>query len=450
MAQDESVIALQKEKALLDAQAGVAQSRVALIEAEAKLADAQRLPDPTLIASTEAKARADAQKALSESQRAASDAAKGADVAGAQAAIGSATGSTAFAGTVTVQTDAGKAEATLLSARAVGMGAQRLVDAVKADVAGKRVALVSGIDSPQFPNYQDYRLRRYLLKMQFDEAIAAYAAAKNADKPIIPKSTGSGLEALTAGPAMLESIPFLTAASVAVDVLSKLGSYFQSNYTVGSISVTKDTELLIPAVAGRLLTNAAMAVVVPSRAVPRLADEALGDLSDLSSKVALAAEQAGVSEERSKELKAQIASDNALTAAQKAQLAAYAVGYDGVASRLRQAITVYSDFLTKLSTPDASGVLQIAKVVQEKAVYDEITRPNTLALFVDVRSAVGGFYTKTNLWTFLGSTPLHTMGGAIITYMLLDASSGAIIRADLIPIHGGYLKIDNVERLFQP
>jgi hypothetical protein len=120
--------------------------------------------------------------------------------------------------------------------------------------------------------------------------------------------------------------------------------------------------------------------------------------------------------------------------------------YDQAAALLRNAIAKADEFITALGTADAKGVLLITKLAQEKSVCDELTRENTLALVLDLRAAVGGYYTKKNLWTFLGRMPFFAMGGAVVTYFLLDRD-GQLLASGLVPVHSGYEAVDNVPGL---
>ena len=53
--------------------------------------------------------------------------------------------------------------------------------------------------------------------------------------------------------------------------------------------------------------------------------------------------------------------------------------------------------------------------------------------------------TKKNLWcTLLGGAPLYHMGGASVSYALLDGTTGAVAAAGVVPIYGGYVKSTEV------
>jgi hypothetical protein len=261
------------------------------------------------------------------------------------------------------------------------------------------------------------------------------------------------LEAPPPPAAAAAAIPPLTEAGVLIDAVAKLGSYFLSNYEIGGIALTPDTAQLLGAAAAALLGEGATEVVVPDRAVPRPADfdDLVKPVTDKTiaadSKAAALFAKAQQATERS-----QHETDTTKLAHQQA-----AKLYDQAAALLRSAITKAQDFISGLAAVDAKGIALITKVAQEKAVCDALTRTAergessppeqaALLLVLDVRAAVGGYYTKKNLWTFFGGIPFFAMGGAVVTYSALDAE-GVIKAAGLLPVHSGYAKVDEVVEL---
>ncbi len=249
-----------REEARLKAEASLVKAAAELAKAKAEAAAAA---DPAVVASTADKARLDAQKAALEAAKGVSDAKKSADLAAAQAAIGTVTGS-GIEGTVTVKTDAGKAEAALLAARGAISAAEKLVTAISAKVTGKRVVVMQGAESSQCGAYRQFLLQQGALNQAFDYA------EKEAGRL---EQEGKELEET-----VLEAVPLLTTAGVALDAAAKLGSYFMANYEIGGIGLTADTDQLAGAVIGQLLLNQA-AVVLPGRRVPERHDETSRNLA---------------------------------------------------------------------------------------------------------------------------------------------------------------------------
>jgi hypothetical protein len=130
----------------------------------------------------------------------------------------------------------------------------------------------------------------------------------------------------------------------------------------------------------------------------------------------------------------------------KAKLQNAARLYEQGASVLRKAIAKSEEFIWALSVPDDKGVAPITKIAQERAICAELNKEDTLALVVNVRASVGGYYTKKNLWTFLGGQPFYVMGGVVVTYCLVD-KRGQVIKAGLVPVHGGYAPVQEVAHM---
>jgi hypothetical protein len=102
--------------------------------------------------------------------------------------------------------------------------------------------------------------------------------------------------------------------------------------------------------------------------------------------------------------------------------------------------TGYDSLITSLTTKDANGVFKIDKVIEQREIQNSLAA-GELVLFLKTNAAVGGYYTKKNLWTFLGGMPFYTMGGAVVSYSLIDGPTGAVKLAGVVTRHGGYQKL---------
>jgi hypothetical protein len=421
--------ASQTEK--IKAEAAMLRAQADLIKATAELAAANKLPDPAVAASNAEKARLDAAKGVLDSSKALADAKKAADLASVQAAIGSATGSN-IEGTVTLKQDAGKGEATLLAAKALQTAAATIAAAVGAKVDGRRVLLLQGAEPLQFATYRQFLMQTDLLKRGFDVAQSeAESAVQRA-------------EALLADRPLGEAAPPVSIAGAVIDAAAKLGSYFMTNYESGGIALTADVEQLAAAVAGGLLArNPRPEVVLPARRTPR-ADDFSVMVAPLVDRIKDADTRAGAATKLAADLKTRAGA--ATPADPRLQSAAKAC--EDAAAALKKAISKAEEFVASLGVADAKGVLLITKIAQEKVVADELAaKPGALALLLDVRSTAGGYYTKKNLWTFLGRMPFFVMGGVVVTHYLVDAD-GAVQASGLTPVHGGYMSVAEVEKSF--
>jgi hypothetical protein len=285
---------------------------------------------------------------------------------------------------------------------------------------------MQGVEN-SFGSYRQFLLQRKALERTFEYA--------NGEADRIAK------EAQELETSVLENIPIVTAAGVALDAAAKLASYFMSNYEIGGIGLTPDTDQLISAVAALLLKgNKTDSVEFPGRRVPQE--------SDFSSLIATIAELTTTTETKASDLSksAQRAKNDASKAgANKEGPQSAAAAYEQAAALLRKAISKAEEFMAGLAVADAKGVILMTKIAQEMAVCDR-PRGDSLALYLDVRAAVGGYYTKKNLWTFLGWMPFYAMGGVVVTYYIVR-SDGVLVASGLVPVHSGYGKVSDVQTL---
>lgn len=417
------------------AEAGLLRARTDLLKARQEYSAADKPVDVTVMTSTAEKARLDAQKGVLEAKKGLLDARQAADLSAGQAAIGTIAGSR-LEGTVTVKQDAEKGEATLLAARAILLAAAEIGKALKTKINSKRIVLLSAAEASQAPNYRQFLLQKSLLMHIYRKA------QQEAGRLEEQADLLTSVEAPVADAS--DAIPALTAAGVVIDAVAKLGSYFLSNYEIGSVVLTADVEQLVSAVADNLLRSDATAIIViPARRPPQLTD--FEDIiKQLAEETIKADTRAAVLSKKTRRVTGQ--SEHEKDQTKLARLQQGAALYDQAAQLLRNAISKAEEFITGLGAVDPKGVAFMTKVAQEKSACEELARPESLALVLDVRSAVGGYYTKKNLWTFLGGMPFFAMGGAVVTHSLTN-KDGELLASGLIPIHSGYARVDHVRGL---
>jgi hypothetical protein len=434
---------LKQKEARAKAEAAVARAQADLLKAQAELTaaakppDAPKPPDAAVVASTAEKARLDALKGVLESSKALSDAKKSADLAAAQAAIGTVVGSS-VEGAVSLKSDAGKGEATLLASQAIASAAAHVAEDIRAKVKDRRVVLMQGAEAPQFANYRQFLLQEALIARVLDEARKEADRLADEGQRLVDR----GKPAVAA---QTEAIPALTTAGVVIDAVAKLGSYFMSNYDIGGIALTSDTEQIVGATANRLLRSevGATAVVLPGRRVPR-PEEFKDTIASLAARVIEA--DSKLNDYSAEARRVKDLSDGETDNLKKQSLLKASTFYDQATAILRKAITKAEELIAGLAVADAKGVLLVTKIAQEKAICDELNKHNSLALVLDVRATIGGYYTKKNLWTFLGSMPFYAMGGVVVTYYLMD-QDGVLKGAGLVPIHSGYAPVSTVQKM---
>jgi hypothetical protein len=408
-------------------------AKAELIKAQRELATASKTPDGVVVASVEEKARLDAQKDALDSKRTFWETKKSADLSAAQAAVGTVSGS-GVAGSTDVKTDAGKGEAVLLAARALQTAAASVAEAIKNAVKNKRVVLMQSTAVPDFANYRQFLLGQALMDRGFR------AAEREAEQLSEEADRLGGLRAPAATEAA--AVPLAVTAGVVLDAVTKLGSYFLSNYEIGGVGLTPDAEQLVSAIANRLLAQQVV-LVLPARRVPQ-AGEFSATVAGIERSIAEAGDKAAELGTKGDVSKKQ--SESEQDRAKKEKLENAAKLYEQAAVVLRKAIGKAEEFIAALGVADAKGVALITKIAQEKALHDELKRENAMALVLDVRAMAGGYYTKKNLWTLFGSMPFYAMGGAVVTYCLINAN-GEVAAAGLVPVHSGYAAVHDVQAI---
>lgn len=422
---------VKQKEACAKAEAALVRAQADLIKAQGELDAAKRPPDQAVVADTAERERLEARKATFEARKALSDMQKQANLSAAQAVVGMVAGSNSE-GSVTVKQDAGKAEATLMASVAIIAAADYIDKTLAAKLTGKRVVLMQGSEAPQFATYRQFLMQQTLLLKLFDKTTREAQRLEQAANELAgPAGPQAGLESV--------SVPVMTSAGVAIDAAAKLGSYFMSNYEIGDIAVTADVEELYSAVASLILRRN-IEVVLPGRRIPQASDFA-ETIEKIVENVAVADETSLRLDDEAKKAVArgQAEPPNSARLQQAAKL------YDQAATLLRNAIAKANDFIAGLGAADAKGVLLITKLAEEKSVCNELTKDNTLALILSLRT-VGAYYTKKNLWTFLGGMPFFTAGGAIVTYALVDRD-GKLVASGLVPVHSGYTPLHKVPRI---
>ena len=123
--------------------------------------------------------------------------------------------------------------------------------------------------------------------------------------------------------------------------------------------------------------------------------------------------------------------------AKKAELQKKAKTYKNAADAWKVAIDLYDSFFNKLTMVDDKGVALLTNVIREWVVA-EVLKDNFL-LLVKLQKSGGGYYTKKNMWMFLGGMPFFHMGGVVASFVLLDGKTGVVRKSGVVPVHGGFV-----------
>lgn len=429
---------LQNQKAVAEASKGLVEAvkgleqakdttaqQVAQLQNQKALADAQKALDQAKSGSTQQLADLQSQKAIADAQKALSD-------AQTQSAIARLIGDVKagpYSGSVDMKPNAGTEEALLLGARAVKEAAAKVAEVVTALPNGPGTVHIFA--AKEFPNFQrllTYRFRKEMIK----EAFAAAGVEK-------PELAQAGLEAM-ATPALV---------SAGLDAFSKILGFFKTDYTIGGIDVKLDESLLLYSVAGRLTSKEVhLPLVYAPMAQAGAMTGLAGELSELVTLRGHAAAQFDQMNKQIADLQKQVGEleKPAADAGASARDALFGVIAElkPKTEQLTGVIALYDAFASSLTTPDANGTVPVSVLVQEYAV-DTALQAGAGVLLLRLENTGGGYLLKKNLLTGLGAAiPLYHMGGATITYLLLAGADGRVLAGDVVAIHGGYVRSDEL------
>jgi hypothetical protein len=439
MAEDTPEITeLKAQKAKLDAEKDVLASELEKLKAQRNLDQ-----EGALAAAATAKAKLEAQTAIFNADKAQSQAAVeavNAEVAAAKAKMGvGLIPGTNLSGSVTLSASAGNFESSLLAAKALERAAEQIVERTGKQPETHRYVLFTGVTRPSFADLGVFNTKVAIITRGYanaDARIAKANAAYEAAKTIVatPPKTGPATESIVATAA---------AAGAALDTLSKLGSYFQSEYTVSNATITgADSDLLAVSLASRLTNAWYPARWPPPRdklGILGLLDK-LPDLrqSGADKLVQMLDLQKSVTEAATTEKDAKL----------KKALEEVAALYGLAATALSEANKAYDDLIVSLAEADTSGVARITRLAEQKAISDELQK-GSQAILINVAGAGGTTYTKKNLWTFFGGMPFYVSGGAIASYLVFD-NDGVIKASGQIPLHSGFTRVQAVPDILNP
>ena len=427
------------------------------------IAEANKPPTAPSAEATAIKAATDlatAQKALAEARKAQSEA----DLAAVKAALGEVP-SSPITGQVELKEGAGDIEAALLAMAAVREAADIIGSRIRAVLdSGAAIVIVSAAETPTFANAVAYDAEVAVVKSLFTRAIESANA-----RPAIPVAGAAppAPETLPVGPAATaELLPALGTAGLALDATTKLLSFFRSDFVVKGTTVALEDGAALNAIACALhhpwseLTGDANAVKAFKVFIPTIYHPAIAapDTSFLVTDATELSRQRGESlklqaaiEGEIATLKTQIAAaeaDPATKGSREQQAAAMAVqARTDLAAALKSAVALMDDWVAKLAAPDSKGTAALVNVAKEKALAVAIKAG--YLLIAKVTKAGGGVMTKKNLWTFFGRLPLFHMGGAAVSFTLLNGQTGQVAAAGIIPVHGGFVKADQLRTTLQ-
>ena len=385
------------------------------------MANGQETPDAEEIQKwKDDKVRYEAEKAAHDAKKAAAEA----KLAALKAQIGEVPDS-GYSGDVTVGEKAGETEAALLSAKAVVDAAQKIACEIPKESScggnGKnskpKILLYSAAQTPNFQAYVMFNTQLGVVNAVLDRAVTESDA-------VLRKDTQSGRQ-------KMRGLSF-AAPGLALSALNKILGYFRTDYAVAGVALTFHDSMLVHALAGKV-AECGYDVQLPAVYNPAVH---LASTSAIVQKIdSLAVKQQFL----------KLQSEHHHTEAKKENVPdKYKTKHLDAAQVLDAAVALCDAFFSKLTTP-VNGKTPLSNVVLQTALV-EILKQGGCLLIVKIQQAGGGHYTKKNLWTFLGRLPFFHMGGAVVSYVLINGCDGSVKKSGVVPIHGGFKKADKVEK----
>jgi len=433
---DSTVVELQKQKELVDAKKALADAQKALetatkepnqvsdelasqkqlLDARKAVVDAQAALDAVTAVPSELKA----QKALAEARR---DAANAEIEAWKAKNIGTVAGAE-FSGKVDLKEGAGKVEGALLAAVAVRKGAVIIAEKVTSISGVNHFELFAAKDFPKFQHLQTFRFQKEMIEQGFEFAgIEKPSSQPGREEAATPAMIGAGFEAL-----------------------SKILSWLKTDYTIGGSAVTIDESVLLYSVAGEIAEKGKIARLSSIYQPSAMAASVKATTAEIAELIGYRSEAVAKIESASRsitELETLISGstdDN-----EKQALNELAGNLRSEIEKINGAISACDKFLESLVTSDpATGTSPLNGLVVEKSLENSLNGGAAVVL-LRLESTGGSYFVAKNLLTGLGKMPLHYMGGATVSYVVLSGSEGNVLAGGVIPVHGGFVKAQDLE-----
>lgn len=339
-----------------------------------------------------------------------------------------------YTGGVTTGSNAGAMEAALLAATAVNEAAQKIKVRIGSQLGeGKTVVLYGAADLPDF------------------QAVISFYTQINGIKRALDKATtdvNKGIDdAKAANPELSkEAVPVAAAAlGPAIAAASNILSYLRTDYTIAGVQLTPDQVQVVDALASVVVESKATLIMPALYNGGALMDTPplVSEMQDMAKIRVLFQPQLDLIPSLVQKL-----TDAAAKSAEpnKTKMTQAVGELNSALAEGKAAVMLYDNFLTKATTADDKGKVLLAQVIQQDTVRSCLKKDNTLLLAANISMVGGTYYTKKNFWTIFGRMPFYTMGGAVINYTLLQGKNGNVLSAGVVPVHGGFHKVTDVEQ----
>ena len=419
---------LQKRKTLVEAEKALIDAELARDEARRKQAAAQQANKDALADAKSAKELAEARKAEIDAEHAQLKAKFG-DIP-----------TSGISGGVKLGDKAGAFETALLATRATMTAAVKLADALQSIPFATPPARLLVFPAGEMPTFQ---------------ATAAFMAQKAALATGMQSAIRSAedLRKHAAGAERM-STESLAAVGLGLEAVTRLLGFFRTDFEIGGSELAADHLLLAEAAGGELrkrfgtTTQIYLKSMFNPSAILHVVSGLPAELQLLQGLRGKAAAIAAETERQVAALEQDVAKSGDTPAEREAKQARSArlAAERAVLDKLKTAIQACDTFFGRFLVPDDKTLA----FIKEYEIWKSSQEANSYVLIVKMHKAGGSQYTEKNLWTTFGKMPFKVMGGVIVSYALFDGPSGALVRAGVVPVHGGFANADEVGTLFGP
>lgn len=338
-----------------------------------------------------------------------------------------------FSGSADLGTGAGTAEAMLLGARAVRQIARRFARRIRKSAAYRHFLLASSV-----PDLSPL--------LVFETTYQSLRTAVLGTAPPTQPALGLASEVLeqTKTARLLETAAPVAAVGLGLGALQAALSYFKTDYKFVGIDISATDAMLIAAVAECLKSGEhganhrvrVLSAYLPDSGSSRI-DNELRKIHELQITARVEAEHFHGE---------QIQIQKSLLTAAEEEKASLQLDLEEAKNHLEtwQALAdAIGAWLKQLTATDDKGNSPLASIVRLAAIRDQLTE-GTMLVLLQLHKVSGTGYTVKNLWSSLGRNPFFVMGGAVASLLGMDAVSGDVVVAMLLPWHGGYHSVSEL------
>ena len=230
---------------------------------------------------------------------------------------------------------------------------------------------------------------------------------------------------------ILRSIELPSAIGLVLGGINKIIGYFRTDYAAAGVALTFQDSMLLHALAGKVAK--CYDVQLPAVYNPAVHSDSS---SAIWGKIDSLVEKRQHVKRRAEQHRAKAKKENGKDADKEK--------HRKVAAVLEAAADLYNTFFSNLTTP-VDGNVPLSDVQLQTALV-EILKQGGRVLIVKIQQAGGAHYTKRNIGTLFGSMPFYHMGGAVVSFVLLQGNNGNVEKSGVVPIQVGFVKANKIKQ----